>query len=512
MIIKDAFWQILGRIVSAIWWFIVLKYTTPFLWPLRFGDYNTILRYFAFWSALADLWLYVIALKEIWNLKKSIWADDIKNITNEIKDKISIYYSKFVTSRIFNAAVVFGFALIAAYFIPAYTKNIYLIYGLPIWAIFAATFMLSGIVQIPLQLYWKMEHTSIALLIARISQIIFIISIVYIFRDTSFDTVNDQNLVVFLLVMWSVLISGLAQYIYTQYVANKFIKFRWIWDREFTKKHIIDNGLYGLSYFFSSFHILLTGFLLWVFFPTIDWFIYAWIWWLAMQLLEILLIIPSSVGNSLIHKISSNTDEEKQKAYGGLMIFLIRLWWLIAINFSIFSQNIINFTSWTKYITQFLWWQTGSDYILMWLWIVVILTFVKQTYNYIMVSFNHQNKLFWVNGIWLAIWWWLWIYLIQKYNVDGWIITQILLEVLYVLWWIYIWFRYKINPIINWKRLIYIIGILWLMWLWWSYVYKYIWADYHIWPKVIIMWIIFNIIILWLNYIPIKKTLREMGQ
>jgi len=54
LIIKDAFWQVLGRAVSAIGGLIVIKLITPYLGPLRYGDYTTILKYFALWSALAD--------------------------------------------------------------------------------------------------------------------------------------------------------------------------------------------------------------------------------------------------------------------------------------------------------------------------------------------------------------------------------------------------------------------------------------------------------------------------
>jgi O-antigen/teichoic acid export membrane protein len=64
-VVKDAVWQIVGRVVSAVGGFLVLKLITPYLWPLRFGDYSTILKYFAIWSALADFGMYVIALKKL---------------------------------------------------------------------------------------------------------------------------------------------------------------------------------------------------------------------------------------------------------------------------------------------------------------------------------------------------------------------------------------------------------------------------------------------------------------
>jgi O-antigen/teichoic acid export membrane protein len=65
MIIKDALWQIVGRLLSALGGFVVISLMTPYLGPLRFGDYSTILKYFAIRSALADFGLYVLAIKKL---------------------------------------------------------------------------------------------------------------------------------------------------------------------------------------------------------------------------------------------------------------------------------------------------------------------------------------------------------------------------------------------------------------------------------------------------------------
>lgn len=70
-------------------------------------------------------------------------------------------------------------ALCIAYLIPSYTSNPYLIYGLPIGMLFSASFMIAGILQLPVQLYAQMQHTTIALTIARIVQIVCLIMIVW---------------------------------------------------------------------------------------------------------------------------------------------------------------------------------------------------------------------------------------------------------------------------------------------------------------------------------------------
>lgn len=65
LVMKDAFWQIAGRMISALSGFVIVLIMSPLLGPLRYGDYTTILSYFALRSALSDLGLYVIGLKEI---------------------------------------------------------------------------------------------------------------------------------------------------------------------------------------------------------------------------------------------------------------------------------------------------------------------------------------------------------------------------------------------------------------------------------------------------------------
>ncbi|NOZ44970.1 MAG: hypothetical protein GXP45_07690 [bacterium] len=111
-------------------------------------------------------------------------------------------------------SVVYFVALLLAYFLPAYTANVYLIWGLPIGMVFSASFMFSGIVQLPLQIYWKMEQLSIALLLARISQIaLLVVTVFVLFPHMHFDG-SKSSILAFSLIMLSVLVSGLVQGLY----------------------------------------------------------------------------------------------------------------------------------------------------------------------------------------------------------------------------------------------------------------------------------------------------------
>ena len=116
---------------------------------MRFGDYSTILKYFAIWSAFADFGLYVIALRKLGEIKDSFikkqqenQADNEPKLTHEKLSKqfhedqkpddastkeMQLYYGKFVMSRFTTITLVYTIALAIAYLIPAYTNNPYLL-------------------------------------------------------------------------------------------------------------------------------------------------------------------------------------------------------------------------------------------------------------------------------------------------------------------------------------------------------------------------------------------------
>jgi O-antigen/teichoic acid export membrane protein len=205
---------------------------------------------------------------------------------------------------------IYSIALLVAYFIPSYTANPYLMRGLPLGMLFSASFMTAGILQLPLQLFWKMEQVSIGLIIARVVQLTILALTVYIlFPGQTFTHTGPIS--PFLMIIFSVLASGIAQGCYVYRAGRKFLRFTRVRDWSFTKSIITDNRQYGIAYYLSSFHTLIVLILLSIFYPSIANFDYVGIWALALSLLEILLIVPSSLGNSLIHKLSHASHETK---------------------------------------------------------------------------------------------------------------------------------------------------------------------------------------------------------
>lgn len=456
LVIKDAAWQLIGRIISALFGFLTIKIITPYLGPLQYGDYSTILKYFAIWTALADLWLYVLAVKRLWAMKDKDTDPDHTELKSE--------YGKFVGTRLIIMSVVYIVAIIVAYLLPAYTSNPYLVRWLPFGLIFSASFMFAGIQQLPLQIFWRMDKLSRSLIVARLSQIAILVPVVFfIFKNMTFDG-TTVSIIAFCCIMFSVVASSIWQNIQIHLSANKLLKLKILFDRKFTKEIIRRNWQYGVSYYLSSFHTLIVLLFLWWFFPTSSGHDYSWIRALSLSLIEILLIIPSALGNSLLHKISSYTLVNKRKSIGNLLLLITRIGWMIAINFRLFADQIILVVSGKAFLWSFASLATRwSNQVLPFLGIVLFGSFIKQVYNYLFVAVDKQNVLLPINLIWVLVGIPLWIFMIPKYWLFGWVVTQLTIELLFMFGAIRVGKRKKVQPILS-KKIIrrLLISLSWL--------------------------------------------------
>lgn len=492
LVIKDAFRQLLGRVLSALAGFVVIKIMSPYLWPLRFGDYSTIMKYFAIRSALADFGLYVIAVRTLGRLKES----NPEELSNE--------YGRFIGARFVNIVIVYTVALILAYFLPAYTSNPYIIRGLPLWMIFSATFMAAGIIQLPLQLFWKMEQLSVGLVLARITQITALVAIVYrAYPKIQFDG-SQTSKIAFIAVIGTVLISAITQFMYVFWQANKVLPIRIQFSRKFIRDEIRSNRQYGLAYCLSSFHTLAVLILLSNYFPTAQWYAYTGIWALALALIEIFLIIPSALGNSLLHKVANYTTEEKRRSFGNFLQIIRRIGCVIGLNLFIRSNDIISIVWWTSYIWSDRY-HPGANHILPFLGIVLALSFVKQVFNYLFVAEEKQNVLLLINLMGVIVWLSIGLWAIPHYGIIGGIVTQLTLEVAFVIGSIITAYRHNILPYVDRKSTsIITITTIIIAYFWWIYIYPY--------THNILRFFIYaagaNIVILSLSYTYLRKTAR----
>ena len=492
LVVKDAIRQLIGRILSALAWFLVIKIISPYLWPLRYGDYSTILKYFAIRSALADFGLYVIAVRTLGRLKESD--------PQKLKDQ----YGKFIGARFLNIVIVYTVALVLAYLLPAYTSNPYLIRWLPIGMIFSATFMGAGIIQLPLQLFRNMKQLSFGLIRARVSQLIALVAIVYrAYPQVTFDG-STTSKIAFLAIMATVLISSITQFVYVLRQSNKLLPIKIQFSRSFIRDEIRSNRKYGLAYCLSSFHTLAVLILLSNYFPTAQGFIYTGIWALALALIEIFLIVPSALGNSLLHKIANDSTQAKRKSFGSFLQIIRRIACIIGLNLFLRSYDII----------RIIWWEwflgvdrtnPWSNQILPFLGIVLALSFIKQVYNYLFVAQEKQNILLRINLFGVIVGLSIWLWAIPRYGIIGWVVTQLVLEIAFVWGSIRTGYRHNITPILPAKPIAIITTIT---------IILAIIGYYHIYPhsynigELLVYAGLANTVIIGLSYNYLRKTAR----
>jgi O-antigen/teichoic acid export membrane protein len=198
---------------------------------------------------LADLGLYVLAVKRLGAIKESSKDTEHKELQSE--------YGKFVGTRLIIMSLVYVIAIVVAYLLPAYTSNPYLVWGLPFGLIFSASFMFAGIQQLPLQIFWRMDKLSRSLIVARLSQIAVLIPVVFfIFKGMIFNG-TTMSIVAFCCIMFSVVASSIGQNIQIHISAKKLLPLKIHFDWKFTKNIIRRNWQYGVSYYLSSFHTLI---------------------------------------------------------------------------------------------------------------------------------------------------------------------------------------------------------------------------------------------------------------
>ena len=370
--------------------------------------------------------------------------------------------------------------------------------------VFSATFMAAGIIQLPLQLFWKMEQLSIGLVAARISQIIALVTIVYrAYPQVQFDGSSGSKFA-FIGVIWTVLISSITQFIYVFWQAHKILPINIQFSRTFIRDEIRSNRQYGLAYCLSSFHTLAVLILLSNYFPTAQWYTYTGIWALALALIEIFLIIPSALGNSLLHKVANYSTEDKRKSFGNFLQIIRRIGCVIALNLFIWSNDIIGIV-WGE---SYLWTDRsnpGANHILPFLWIVLALSFIKQVFNYLFVAAEKQNVLLGINFIGVIIWLSIGLWAIPYYGIIGGIATQLILEIAFVAGSIITAYRHDIIPYLDRKSIsIVTMATIILASIGWIYIYP----QTHTIIQFFIYAIIANIIILWLSYKYLRKTAR----
>jgi len=80
-----------------------------------------------------------------------------------------------------------------------------------------------------------------------------------------------------------------------------------------------------------------------VYYPTIDGYSYVGMWSLALVFITILIIIPATLGNSMIHKIADSSYEKKSFVLGNFLILMVWVGLCVVIGSTAFADQIVYF-------------------------------------------------------------------------------------------------------------------------------------------------------------------------
>ena len=185
--------------------------------------------------------------------------------------------------------------------------------------------------------------------------------------------------------------------------------------------------------------------------------------------------------------------------------------WLIAINFWIFNRDVILFVS----SKDFIWsWDSlssrWSNQILPFLGIVLFFSFIKQIFNYLFVSLEKQNVLFRINLTWVIVWVLVGLFVIPKRNLLWWVITQVLIETIFMIWAMAVAWKLKVYPKFNRKACWQLLWVLIFMLVIGLFINGRL--DNHEinwWMFLVVAWI-FNLIIIWISLKPIKVVAKGL--
>lgn len=207
--------NVITKILSTILALVGIGFITRYLGKEGFGDYSTVLAFFAFFGAIADLGLYAITAREI---------------SREGSDEIKILGNAFAL-RLTSSIFVFAIVPALVFFLP-YSHDVKI--GIILAAasfVFSSTYMvLNGVFQKNL----AMDKVATAEVIGKMIQIAIIVIAV-------------KNNLGFIAIILSILAAMIFNFATVLILVQKYIPLRLQFDFNYWKKFLLQSAPLGLS-------------------------------------------------------------------------------------------------------------------------------------------------------------------------------------------------------------------------------------------------------------------------
>jgi len=348
----NVIFNVITKILSTILALVSIGFITRYLGKEGFGNYSTVLAFFAFFGSVADLGLYSITAREISRPN----ADEKKIVSNAL------------ALRLTSSLLVFVMTPVFIYFLP-YSRDIKL--GILIAAasfVFSTTYMvLNGVFQKNL----AMDKVASAEVLGKIFQVLIIIIAVKL------------NLG-FIAIIFSVLASMILNFAIILFLARKYVSLSLQFDFPYWKKFLIESIPLGF-----------TSLIVFIYFKT-DTILLSilkngeavGIYNAAYKVLENITFFPAMIIGLIFPLLSRNIFSDKQEfsriANETLKVFVILIVPLV-VGSLFLADQVIHLIGGDAF--------TASANILRILIFALVFIFFGNLFNNILIAGNHQKKL-----------------------------------------------------------------------------------------------------------------------
>jgi O-antigen/teichoic acid export membrane protein len=255
----NVFFNSTAKVISTVLALVAIGFITRYLGRDGFGNYATVLAFFAFFNAVADLGLYSISTREI-----SRPGADEKAIMGKV-----------FTLRVVSSLLVFLLALVLALFLP-YPDEVRL--GI---VVVAGTFVLTSSYSILNGVFQKniaMNKVALSEVIGKFIQVALVILAVK--KDWGFAAI-----------IMAFFVSSAVNATLVFLLSRKYIKFKLDFDFSFWKKFLRDSAPMGISVLITFFYFKLDTILLSMMQSSADVGIYN----VAYKIIENLIFFPAMI-------------------------------------------------------------------------------------------------------------------------------------------------------------------------------------------------------------------------
>ncbi len=344
--------NVITKILSTILALVGIGFITRYLGKEGFGDYSTVLAFFAFFGSAADLGLYSITAREISRPN----ADERKIVSNAL------------ALRLTSSLLVFIITPIFVYFLP-YSHDVKI--GIIIAAasfVFSTTYMvLNGVFQKNL----AMDKVASAEVLGKILQIIIIILAVKL------------NLG-FIAIIFSVLASMILNFLVIIILARKYVSLSLQFDFAYWKKFLRESAPLGFSALIVFIYFKIDTILLSILKTSTDVGLYN----AAYKVLENITFFPAMIIGLIFPLLSRHIFTDKKEfsriANETLKVFIILIVPLV-VGTLFLADGVIHLIGGDAF--------AQSANILRILIFALVFIFFGNLFNNILIASNHQRKL-----------------------------------------------------------------------------------------------------------------------